>query len=98
MSFLNSTFKSTLIRVGTVDLHTVHGVLETEGGSTTPQQLVGALDKSSLKFVRFTMTNILGEFEVHLPKADPLIIMVFDSTGQFMPALIDQVTPSTQTY
>lgn len=98
MSFLNSPFKSTFIRVSKVDLHTVHGVLETEGSGTTPQQLVGALDKSRFKFVSFTMTNIRGEFEVHLPKVDPLIIMVFDSTGQFMPALIDQVTPSTQTY
>lgn len=81
-----------------INVFIIAGELKNEDDTISPNQLIGMLNKSSLKFDNFTMTNQLGNFKLTAKSLDPVIIMGFDRNGGFMPALIDQVEPSVKTY
>lgn len=81
-----------------ISVFVIDGELKNEDETTSPNQLIGLLNKTSLKFDTFTMTNKLGQFKLATKNIRPAIIMAFDRTGGFMPAVIDEVEPSIKTY
>ncbi|MBH0026273.1 hypothetical protein I6F53_04660 [Pseudoalteromonas sp. SWN29] len=76
----------------------IKGDLKNSDDTASQNQLIGLLDKSSFTFENFTMTDLDGKFKLNVKSQSTVVVMAFDRTGGYMPAVVDEVEPIVKSY
>lgn len=95
---LSKTLSQTFELSSVLSTFEIKGDLKNSDDTASQNQLIGLLDKSSFIFESFTMTDFTGKFKLNAKSQNAIIVMAFDRTGGYMPAVIDEVEPVVKLY